>query len=215
MKIKYITMLSVCASFSLATDNANAQAEDNPLSGLYAQAGIGYSDRADEDYVHFQLGIDKGNNSGWYISYKGGDDDSFDDDLLRGGPIDLGDGVILTGLDAEAYAITLGFIAGFPSGDNGSFFYGIGLGTGNAQITAKGTVDGTYARGSANEDFLVGELFFGLEHRFNDNFSLVGRVFAFYQSNWDITEQIGDSIAVVENDGNWSLGVDLGLKFTF
>ena len=64
-------MLSVCAGFSLATDNANAQAEDNPFSGLYAQAGMGYLEKSSEDYVHFQLGIDKGNNSGWYLAYKG------------------------------------------------------------------------------------------------------------------------------------------------
>ena len=208
MKIKYITMLSVCAGFSLATDNANAQAEDNPFSGLYAQAGMGYSERASEDYVHFQLGFDKGNNSGWYLAYKGGDNDKFDDGLFDDGPIDLGDGVVLSGLDAESYAITLGFISGFPSGDNGSFFYGIGLGTGNAKITIKGTVDGTAARESIDEDFLVGELFFGLEHRFTDNLSLVGRVIALYNSNYTIDD-------IAENDGNWSLLADLGLKLTF
>jgi hypothetical protein len=204
MKIKYITMLSVCTSFCLATDNANAQAYDNPLSGLYAQAGIGYSDRADEDYVHFQLGIDKGSSSGWYISYKGGDDNSSllgIDDALKNGPINLGGGDVLTDLDAEAYSITLGFIAGFPAGDNGSFFYGIGLGTGNVKITAKGTENFIAFREKIDEDYLAGELFFGLEHKFNDNFSLVGRVFAFYQSNWDVD-------GTFENNGNWSVATD-------
>jgi len=210
MKLKNITMLSVCASFCLATDHANAQAEDNPFSGLYAQAGIGYSERASEDYVHFQLGIDKGNNSGWYLAYKGGDNDKFDDGLFDDGPIDLGDGVVLSSLDAESYAITLGYMVGFPigEGDNGSFFYGIGLGTGNTEITAKGTSDGAPDRATIDEDFFVGELFFGLEHRFADNLSLVGRVIALYNSNYTIDD-------IAKNDGNWSLLADLGLKFTF
>ena len=240
-------MLSVCAGFSLATDNANAQAYDNPLSGLYAQAGIGYSERASEDYVHFQLGIDKGSSSGWYISYKGGDDNSSlltnpksvgkisiksldtelknetversEDNIIQGLALVDDDSIILNGIEGESYAITLGFISGFPAGDNGSFFYGIGLGTGNIKITAKTIVDETPTRLSLNEDYLAGELFFGLEHKFTDNLSLVGRVFAFYQSDWSVSGQLKSKtekeLVTLENDSNWSLGADLGIKFTF
>lgn len=213
-------MLSVCAGFSLATDNANAQAEDNPFSGLYAQAGMGYLEDTDEDYSYVQIGIDKGNSSGWYIAYAG-----FDNDLLKelaGGPITLGDfGVslglgdteIITDIDAEVRRISLGFQAGFPSGDKGSFFYGIGVGTTNGKVTIKGTIDGTPQRASDDDNVFSGELFFGLEHRFTENFSLVGRVMGIYTGDYDI--DFGTGSRLFTTDSNWQLAVDLGVKLTF
>ena len=210
-------MLSLCAGFCLATGNADAQVEDNPFSGLYVQAGIGYLEDADDGYLYAQIGIDKGNSSGWYISYAG-----FDQDLLEGGPVTLGDldvslGLgtteIITDIDAELRRLTLGFQAGFPLGDNGSFFYGIGVGTTNGKVTIKGTVDGVAQRDSDDDNVFSGELFFGLEHRFTENLSLVGRVAGVYTGDYDI--DFGTGTRLFTTDSNWQLAVDLGVKLTF